>query len=237
MVTVADTFWEAVIRAEERPEFSGPGFEGARLSWAAGQVLQGDGAGLSLSVDQALRFPWGASNEAAALAEQFQFTAGQGPCLDAFSGGQAVMASRLVISRFWPGFAESFLGQTPFRSVFATPIGTIGVLDVFFRAEQGALAVDVGVAEIVAREIWLVLSESESLVATDPQTGALSATNGPRSQVPVAVGVLVAALELTAPDALAVLRAHAFAGGRSVDDVAVDVVDGRLDPKSFTDGG
>lgn len=229
-MTVSDRFRVAVSLAERRPEWSGAESEGARLSWAAAEVLQGDGAGVSLSVDRALRFPWGASDRASELAEQLQFTAGQGPCLDAFTGHQAVMANRSVLSRFWPGFAEPFLGRTPFRSVFAMPIHHIGALDVYFRQEQGCLAVDVGAAAAVAQEIWYAAAESESLTATDPHTGALTGAGGLRNQVPVAVGILIAALDLAAPDALAVLRAHAFVDGRSVDEVAVDVVDGTLGP-------
>lgn len=232
-MTVADQFQAALSRAGGRPELAGPGHEGARLAWAAAEVLGADGAGVGLSADQSLRLPWGASDEAAALAEQLQFTAGQGPCLDAFAGGQAVMASRLVISRFWPGFAEPFLLRTPFRSVFAIPVDGIGVLDAYFCREQGCLAVDVGAATEVARQVWQAVADNDALLVTDPRTGALTAVGGLRTQVPVAVGVLAAALDVTAPDALALLRGHAFAVDRSVDEVAADVVDGTLDPHLF----
>lgn len=230
-MTVPDRFRVAVSRAGRKPEFAGPECEGARLAWAAAQVLRADGAGVGLSVDRSLRLPWGASGRGAALAEQLQFTAGQGPCMDAFSGGQAVMASESVITRFWPGFAESFLQRTPFRSVFAMPIDDIGVLDVYFHHEQGCLAVDVGAAAEVARELWSAVAGSAILMAADSQTGTPTGVGGSRSQVSVAVGILIAALDLSASDALAVLRAHAFAGGRSVDEVAVDLVDGTLDPR------
>lgn len=230
-MTVADEFWAAVAWARDRPELSRPDGEGSRLAWAAGQVLGGAGAGIGLSADRALRIPWGSSDLDAAQAERLQFTAGQGPCLDAFVGRQPVMASRLVITRFWPGFAEPFLLRTPYRSVFAIPIGEIGVLDVYFGDDLGCLTVDVGAATEVAHEIWTAAAASEPLTAIDPLTGVLAAADGVRSQVSVAVGVLVAALDLSAPDALAVLRAHAFSGGRSVDEVAVDVVAGTLDPR------
>lgn len=92
-MTVADQFQAALSRAGDRPEPAGPGGEGTR---AAAEVLRADGAGVGLAVDQLLRLPWGAIDEAAALTQQLQFTAGQGPSLDAFAGRQAVMASRLV---------------------------------------------------------------------------------------------------------------------------------------------
>ena len=45
-----------------------------------------------------------------------------------------------------------------------------------------------------------------------------------------AIGLLGIDLELTAPAALALLRMHAYGSGRSVDDVAADLLAGRLQP-------
>ena len=49
-----------------------------------------------------------------------------------------------------------------------------------------------------------------------------------RARVWQATGLVDIALGLDAPDALAVLKAHAFATGRVVDDVADDLLAGRL---------
>jgi hypothetical protein len=43
------------------------------------------------------------------------------------------------------------------------------------------------------------------------------------------------ALDLDAPEALALLRAHAYAGGRSLDSVAADLISGRLVPADVVD--
>jgi len=51
---------------------------------------------------------------------------------------------------------------------------------------------------------------------------------GRRAAVWRAVGSLSASLDVDAAAALAVLRAHAWATGRSVDSVAADLVSGRL---------
>jgi hypothetical protein len=50
-----------------------------------------------------------------------------------------------------------------------------------------------------------------------------------------ATGVAAVALGLDVVDTLTVLRAHAFATGRVVDDVADDIVEGRLDPAELRD--
>lgn len=228
-MTVVEKFWVSVAEAQQHPELSDPWLVGSRLAWSAGQVLHGDGSGISLIARGALRVPWGASDPDSALTEQLQFTAGQGPCFDAFAGAQAVMASELVISRFWPGFAEPFLSRTRFRSVFAIPIRDIGVLDLYFTDPVGCLAVDVGAAAQVAGEIWAALAEEQTL-EPEEAPGALPPLMRARSHVAVAVGILVAALEVTADDALALLRAHAFGAGRSVDETAGEIVDGTVDP-------
>ena len=49
-----------------------------------------------------------------------------------------------------------------------------------------------------------------------------------RSQLWMAVGMVMLALEVSAPDALAVLRGYAYAAGRTADDIAVDLVEQRL---------
>ncbi len=45
--------------------------------------------------------------------------------------------------------------------------------------------------------------------------------------------MIVLAHNLPAPDALAVLRGYAYAAGRTVDDVAEDLLSGRLPPRDL----
>jgi hypothetical protein len=45
------------------------------------------------------------------------------------------------------------------------------------------------------------------------------------------------ALDVGSDEALAVLRAHAHARSRTVDDLAADVVEGRYDPRQFLGDG
>ena len=56
-----------------------------------------------------------------------------------------------------------------------------------------------------------------------------------RNGVWQATGLTSVALGIDVVAALAVLRAHAFATGRVVDDVAADLVGGRLDPTALED--
>ena len=51
-----------------------------------------------------------------------------------------------------------------------------------------------------------------------------------------AIGKVSVELELSAPDALTLLRAHAYAAGGTVDDVAEDLLSGRLPAAELAEG-
>ena len=221
-----DAFWMAVDTAALRPELAGPHLLPGRLSWAAAHTLQADGAGLSLSATSAIRVPLGASDDLSGIAERLQFTAGEGPCLDAYAGGTSIVADAASMSTLWPVFAGELASQTTFRSIYAAPLPRLGALDVYFHDPVGCLQVDPEHVDAVATQIVQALLERDFV---DTVLGG-SALNGPdqrrRNKVSIAMGMTSAALQLTFPDALSVLRARAFSQGRSLDDLAADLVDG-----------
>lgn len=51
--------------------------------------------------------------------------------------------------------------------------------------------------------------------------------------MPVAIGILTIALNVGPGDALAILRARAFADNRCVDDIAHDVIGGVCQPRDL----
>jgi hypothetical protein len=104
------------------------------------------------------------------------------------------------------------------------------VLDLYVR-EPGALpATDREDVEDVT--IALTRAMVAAALGAPMQEGTRGWWDGPdalrRARVWQAVGMVNVALGLDTPDALAVLRAHAFATGRVVDDIADDLVAGRL---------
>jgi hypothetical protein len=78
-VTIAGRFGAALDDADT-PELRGPELLPVRVARACAQMLQVDGAGLSLVDTAQQRMPLGASSEEAATAERLQFTVGAGPC-------------------------------------------------------------------------------------------------------------------------------------------------------------
>lgn len=231
-MNIGDEFWAAVSAAERDPAMTGPHLLGSRLALAATQVLGAQAAGLSVSSrDLLVRVPLGASNLDAGAAERLQFTAGEGPCLDAHALSEPIMASAAVIDRAWPIFARQLQAHTPFRSVFAVPLPGIGALDVYFTDPAGSGTVDVVVASFVAQQIQVALAHTDlPAVLADP---TVTSAQRRRAQVPIAMGMIMVTLALSPAEALAVLRARAFTAERTVEELAHDVVSGAIDAEQL----
>jgi ANTAR domain len=227
--------FERELAAEPPPELAGPELLPARWARAAARGLGVDGAGVSMHDDGGLATPLGASDRDAARAEQLQFTFGHGPCLRVHDTGRTITFDEADLERFWPQLHGSLVGETPFRAVLSTPLlpplGPTLVLDLYLRDPEEARGLDRDAVEEVTvaltRQVVRAVSAS-GRGAEVPWWRAPEARG--RAEVWQAMGVLAVQLRLDPADALAVLRAHAVASGRVVEDVAADVVAGRLAP-------
>src|SRR3954453_22432143 len=86
---------------------------------------------------QAIRY---ASNSVSERVEELQVVLGEGPCVDAFSSGQPVLASDLgqvAWGRRWPAFVPEALAAGA-RALFALPLqigaARVGVMDLHREA-------------------------------------------------------------------------------------------------------
>jgi hypothetical protein len=177
-----------------------------------------------------------ASDQISARVEQLQFLLGEGPCRDAYAGLGPVLAEDLrapVWQRQWPAFAPAAV-QAGAHAVFALPLhvdgARIGVLDLYRdtvgRLTEQTLADALTLADAVTE---LLLGET----LTDGDDAALLADGRgehllQRAAVHQATGMISVQLAVPVEDALARLRAHAFATGRELDEVAADVLARRL---------
>jgi hypothetical protein len=213
-------------------ELAGPELLPVRLAKACVTVLSVAGAGISLFTAMS-RVPIGASDEYAADAERLQFTLGQGPCLAAHEAREPVLADTRLIAERWPEYHQRLTDKTPFRAVAAFPLpagfSDFATLDLFHRdsADLGRLTqANVGG---VTRQISLALMQDQLGLQPDQLPRWLETPAArTRNMVFIAIGILDVALRLTPSNALAVLRAHAYATDRSVDDDPRDVVERRI---------
>lgn len=235
----AGRFLEA-LRIPAPDDEQSPEMAPTRLARAFAQAVRVDGAALSIHEGAGLRTPIGASDRTTAHAEQLQFTTGDGPCLRAHDTGRAIVFDLDDINRNWPELHAALLGETPYRAVFslplAPPLGPTVIVDLYAREPDTLTSVprdDVEAALLVLTEE--MVRSSSSAPVEDGARWWDSPDARRRSRVWQATGVATVALGLDVVDTLTVLRAHAFATGRVVDDVADDIVEGRLDPASLRD--
>jgi hypothetical protein len=233
-VTIAARFDEA-LEAVSEPGLEGPELLPVRLARAVARVLPVDGAGISLSGPDEQRIPLGSSCAAAGTAERLQFTVGQGPCTTAQEAREPVFALQADLRRRWPPFADLLLSRTPYRAVVALPlreaIAGLGAVDLYFSRDDAVPQLDVFEAMAVGDLVTSRLSDTAVWSSWEPDRGPgflHSPAAERRAAVWEATGLVSLALDVEEAAALAGLRATAYAAGRLVDDVAADLLAGRL---------
>jgi len=235
-VTIAARFGAALEDATD-PGLAGPELLPVRLARACARTLRVDDAGLSLVDAAQQRVPLGASSDIAEVAERLQFTVGAGPCMTAQETRQPVFAVEEDLRRRWPVFTELLVGFTPFRAVVALPLqpalSGAGAIDLYFRTSAEVLDLDVFEALAVGELVTSALSDAAVWSEWSPAEGP-EWLQGPvpqrRAAVWEAMGMLSVDLEVSAPEALTLLRASAYGAGITVDDVAEELLSGRLRP-------
>ncbi|MFF6874916.1 MULTISPECIES: GAF domain-containing protein [unclassified Streptomyces] len=223
-VRAADVIARGVRGAE-------PGEVPGRLCEAAVELLPVTGASVSLRSD-GMPVQLSASSAQAAHLAQIQATLGDGPCQSALEDGAPVLASDLTSGRDagrWPVFAQQAT-EAGVRAVYAMPLGSgavcVGTLDLYRDRPGGLTDRQLHVARIVAGVMTVALMA----LPHDDESGTpdgedwLSGLAADHDEVYQAVGMIMAQLGVVADDALARLRADAFAHGRTALDVARDVI-------------
>ncbi|WP_040337222.1 hypothetical protein [Candidatus Blastococcus massiliensis] len=233
-MTIAGRFAHALAAVDD-PHLAGAEQLPVRLAWACVGMLPVDGAGLSLRDAGRHRVPLGAAPDEAVLAERLQFTVGTGPCAWAESTREPVFAVEDDLLRRWPVFGGLLHRETPYRAVVALPLdlGFSGsaAIDFFFRRSADVPALDVFEALAVGELVGSALSEA-AVWSTWPADRGPDWLHGPtpraRGAVWESVDKVAAELALAPATALALLRARAYVLGVPVDEVAADLLAGRL---------
>lgn len=200
--------------------------------------LDVDGAVISVLTATVSRETLWASDPTAALLEDLQFTLNEGACIEAAITGRPVLIPDLQHSTEtarWPIFAASVAEMTDVRALFALPLqwGTVnvGVLDLY-RTAPGGLSTEQWRDAISASETAALMILGLRAEPTHPDDDVdrswLDHSHSNRAEIHQATGMVLAQLDVTAPEALARMRGHAFVERRLLVDVARDVVSRRL---------
>jgi hypothetical protein len=220
----------AVLIAQEplRVTQAGPADSMRRLCVAAARALSAAGAGITVMVNDRVRGVAAASDAEAERLEEFQFTTGEGPCIDAFAQRRAVLVPELtdrVMTR-WPTYAPAIY-DSGVRAVFAFPLqvggARLGMMDVF-RADVGNLsATELSMAFTFAQVAVSTLLDGERSRPLGEGDG-VGDVLGTGAELFQAQGMAMVQLGVSITDALLRIRAYAYTENRSLTDVAADIV-------------
>ncbi len=196
-----------------------------------GLCVMNDAGAIELSVG---------SDERAQELESLQFALGEGPCMDAFrSGGPALYPDLHARgAERWPAYAAA-VHELGVGAAFSFPltVGSIslGVLDLFndqpAKLSEGDLAQALSYVDAAV----LILLHLQAIGSSDPLAG-LSTAAEPlegafhgHAEIHQATGMVAVQASVSLTSALVLLRAHAYGTGRSLADVAREVLLGKLD--------
>lgn len=206
---------------------------------AAVAALPVGGAGLSAMSRTRASHPLCSTDDISEQLEELQLTLGEGPCVDAFTHGSAVLTPDLRTGApqdRWVVFADAAL-NAGVRAVFALPLqmGAIspGVLDLYADMPTVLDAEELADAQAFADLATLLLLDARIEETGAPADGpppdrGFEDLGAYRAEIDQATGILTVQLGVGIDEAFVRLRAYAFMRGRRLADVAADVVARRL---------
>jgi hypothetical protein len=164
-----------------------------------------------------------------ARVERLQFDLGEGPALDAHDQGRPVLEPDLdrPASSRWLAFTSPAL-HAGVRSVFSFPVCVgavrLGAMSIY-GVRRGALSDNqhadaIVLADVVAEALLTMQSDASPGLLADQLEAGVSF----QYVVHQASGMVAAQLEVGVGEALARLRAYAFANSRTLNEVARQVV-------------
>lgn len=203
---------------------------GAKLAAPFLDMLPISGAAISV-FDQSRRASLVHSTDGtAARLEEMHFDLGEGPLFDAFAGAVMVSVPDLTATDRWPAFLHG-AAELDVGAIFVFPLmlgaACTGAVTCY-RTTPGTL--DDDEAEIgasLSRAIAGPASLQAIVLAQDEPVDNEHPLES-RREVHQATGMVLWQLNITATDAFARIRAYAFSSGRTVQEVAHDVVSRRL---------
>jgi transcriptional regulator with GAF, ATPase, and Fis domain len=194
------------------------------------ELLEVNAAGLILADQRGKLRVAASSSEAVRLLELFELQNDEGPCLDCYRTGNAIINTDAASAASrWPRFtAES--QAAGFHSVHALPLrlrlDVIGALNLF-RSAPGLLGTEeIELGQALADIATIGLLQARAIREREILAEQLQAALNSRIVIEQAKGVLAAAGNLAMDEAFELMRGHARRSGRRLHEVARGVIEG-----------
>lgn len=208
-----------------------------RLCHACVDLLDVDGAAISLMLEGSSQGTFGSSDGLSRQLDEFQFTYGEGPCMDAVRDGPVFAANIADVAETrWPSLVGSALGLG-IGALFALPISLansyVGALDLYRHAPGpllgnsllgGLMAADLAALPLLD----MISTEAELATSAEDEPVWKQLASLARVEVYQATGMVMVQLGVGPAEALARLRAHAFAQGLTASEIAWSIVEREL---------
>ena len=196
------------------------------------EVLDVTGAGITVMAGgQAGRLC--VSDARMAVLEDLQFTAGEGPCRDAYDTRHPVFAPQFdgPASERWPAFVDLAV-SSGLGAVFAFPLAAsgaaIGVLTLYQDTAGTLSRAQHHDSEMIAEVLTTTLWSMQDAAPDGALAAELDEAVAYRAQIHQATGMVSIQLAVPADDALSLIRAYSFSHDMPVDEVATEIVERRL---------
>jgi GAF domain-containing protein len=196
------------------------------------ELLDVDAAGLLLADGRGALRLIAASTEQARLAELFQIQNDEGPCVDCFRSGQAVIISDIRTgdtATLWPRFAPAAL-KMGFASVHAIPMRlrdqVIGTLNLFRSAPNGLDPAVARAARALVDVATIGILQERAVRQQELLAEQLQSALNSRVVIEQAKGILAERHQVTPSQAFSMLRQYARNHNRPLTALATDVIHG-----------
>jgi GAF domain-containing protein len=206
------------------------------------ELLGVDAAGLLLADGRGALRLVAASTEQARVAELFQIQNDEGPCLDCYRTGQAVIVGNISAGQAaarWPRFATA-AREMGFAGVHAIPMRLrdqiIGTLNLFRAAPDGLDAAMAVAAQALVDVATIGILQERAVRQHEVVAGQLQVALNSRVLIEQAKGILAERFRVTPDEAFVLLRSYSRDHNHPLTDLAADVARGAADIVSGRQG-
>ena len=207
------------------------------LSHRCAEALDVDAAGVMLASPEGELQYLASSSESMRLLEVFQIQADEGPCIDCFNSGTAIVNHALTLEDGrWPRFAPVALAAG-FASVHCLPLRlrgrTIGALNLF-RTRQGWLdSYEVTLAQSMADLATITLIQHQAAADAKVLNLQLSYALNSRIIIEQAKGMVGQATNCDLDEAFALIRSYARNHNIGLTALSTSLVEGTFSPSDL----
>jgi GAF domain-containing protein len=197
------------------------------------ELLGADAAGLMLADERGALQLVASTMEQARDLEVFELQVHEGPCLDCFASGRAVVNVDLTEAyERWPTFTRAAV-EAGFRATHALPLRlrhqVVGAMNLFTAEHSRIDAAHVAIGQAMADVATIGLLHERNLREQTALSEQLQAALHSRVLIEQAKGVLAARAGIGVAEAFVRMRSYARRSGLALTAVATAVVDGSVD--------